>query len=143
MPSPSDIAKKEDLDSGIGGGVGMGAQGQGGESGVVKANKGMILRKYIRWVSVSVLVSVFWGVIVDGFLVERYLQQLVAAQATRNRELELQLNSFRGRGGVSGNGNGNVMGSLAPPDKSIVGEDEMGMMLHEEVGDSFVGAGLS
>jgi hypothetical protein len=45
-----------------------------GES-VVKANKGMILRKSVEYI--------------------RYLQQLVMAQATRNRELEAQIGALR------------------------------------------------
>lgn len=51
-----------------------------GESGTVKANKGMILRKSVEYI--------------------RYLQQLVDAQATRNRELEAALAStgFSGLG---------------------------------------------
>ncbi|KAJ7791356.1 hypothetical protein B0H14DRAFT_2935712, partial [Mycena olivaceomarginata] len=51
----------------------------GKESGVVKANKGMILRKSVEYI--------------------RYLQQLVAAQGARNRELEEQLKGFRGSSG--------------------------------------------
>ncbi|KAF7974974.1 hypothetical protein HWV62_10715 [Athelia sp. TMB] len=47
--------------------------GEDGADGVVKANKGMILRKSVEYI--------------------RYLQQLVAAQATRNRELERALRS--------------------------------------------------
>ncbi|KAJ7056175.1 helix-loop-helix DNA-binding domain-containing protein [Mycena amicta] len=47
-----------------------------GGSTVVKANKGMILRKSVEYI--------------------RYLQQLVTAQGARNRELEDQLKGFRG-----------------------------------------------
>ena len=46
------------------------------EAGVVKANKGMILRKSVEYI--------------------RYLQQLVNAQASRNRELEQALSVYRG-----------------------------------------------
>ncbi|TFK49283.1 HLH-domain-containing protein, partial [Heliocybe sulcata] len=53
--------------------------GSGGEkeeaNGVVKANKGMILRKSVEYI--------------------RYLQQLVSAQASRNRDLEQQLSVYR------------------------------------------------
>ncbi|KAI0062727.1 HLH-domain-containing protein [Artomyces pyxidatus] len=45
------------------------------DDAVVKANKGMILRKSVEYI--------------------RYLQQLVSAQATRNRELEAQLSTLR------------------------------------------------
>ncbi|KAK7059841.1 helix-loop-helix DNA-binding domain-containing protein [Favolaschia claudopus] len=55
------------------------------DAGVVKANKGMILRKSVEYI--------------------RYLQQLVAAQGARNRELEEQLKSFRG----------SSAGSASPP----------------------------
>ncbi|EIW51650.1 HLH-domain-containing protein [Trametes versicolor FP-101664 SS1] len=49
----------------------------GGDNGnAVKANKGMILRKSVEYI--------------------RYLQQLVSAQANRNRDLEQQLHAFRG-----------------------------------------------
>lgn len=53
---------------------------QGGDSNTVKANKGMILRKSVEYI--------------------RYLQQLVDAQAARNRELEAALASagFSGMG---------------------------------------------
>ncbi|KAJ7908651.1 helix-loop-helix DNA-binding domain-containing protein [Mycena leptocephala] len=51
----------------------------GKEGAVVKANKGMILRKSVEYI--------------------RYLQQLVAAQGARNRELEEQLKGFRGSSG--------------------------------------------
>ncbi|KAF8168895.1 helix-loop-helix DNA-binding domain-containing protein [Pholiota molesta] len=47
-----------------------------GENGVVKANKGMILRKSVEYI--------------------RYLQQLVTAQGARNRELEQELKAYRG-----------------------------------------------
>ncbi|KAG6901561.1 hypothetical protein C0995_010539 [Termitomyces sp. Mi166 len=49
----------------------------GGEgAGIVKANKGMILRKSVEYI--------------------RYLQQLVEAQGARNRELEAELKVWRG-----------------------------------------------
>ncbi|TDL13929.1 hypothetical protein BD410DRAFT_313378 [Rickenella mellea] len=73
------------------------------EGGPVKANKGMILRKSVEYI--------------------RYLQQLVNAQAARNRDLEAQLvragvSTAGGSGGSpagvtsspSSNGNGNGMG---------------------------------
>ncbi|KAK7685030.1 hypothetical protein QCA50_011865 [Cerrena zonata] len=48
------------------------------EGGAVKANKGMILRKSVEYI--------------------RYLQQLVTAQASRNRDLEQQLQTFKNGG---------------------------------------------
>ena len=72
------------------------------EGNAVKANKGMILRKSVEYI--------------------RYLQQLVSAQANRNRDLEQQLQAFR---------NGDV------PAASAAGADSDGeMKLHDEV-DAF------
>ncbi|KAJ7093456.1 helix-loop-helix DNA-binding domain-containing protein [Mycena belliarum] len=69
-------AKKEAVDD----------EGKDGKEGaVVKANKGMILRKSVEYI--------------------RYLQQLVTAQGARNRELEEQLKGFRG----------SSAGSASPP----------------------------
>ncbi|KAI0674620.1 helix-loop-helix DNA-binding domain-containing protein [Trametes maxima] len=76
----------------------------------VKANKGMILRKSVEYI--------------------RYLQQLVSAQANRNRDLEQQLQAFRG---------GSAPASGSPAE----GEGEL--KLHDEV-DGFAllnGAGVS
>ncbi|KAI0777392.1 helix-loop-helix DNA-binding domain-containing protein [Trametes elegans] len=77
----------------------------GGDNGnPVKANKGMILRKSVEYI--------------------RYLQQLVSAQANRNRDLEQQLQAFRG-------------GSLPSPNSATSGTDgEPELKLHDEV-DSF------
>ncbi|OBZ78357.1 hypothetical protein A0H81_02636 [Grifola frondosa] len=100
--SPSDrkegsgSAEPEDKD----GGSATGAD----SAGVVKANKGMILRKSVEYI--------------------RYLQQLVSAQATRNRDLEQQLHAFRGEP----NGAGAIVAD---------GEEMGGLVLHEEVGDAF------
>ncbi|KAI0048867.1 HLH-domain-containing protein [Auriscalpium vulgare] len=64
------------------------------DDAVVKANKGMILRKSVEYI--------------------RYLQQLVSAQATRNRELEAQLSTLRGADSSS-----SAAGSSpSPPDAS-------------------------
>jgi len=52
---------------------------EGGKEGP-KANKGMILRKSVDYI--------------------KYLQQLVRAQASRNRELESQLSQYRGANGA-------------------------------------------
>ena len=67
-----------------------GGPGNGVDAGsVVKANKGMILRKSVEYI--------------------RYLQQLVSAQASRNRDLEQQLLVFRGGDGpVSADGEGEM-----------------------------------
>ncbi|KIJ27915.1 hypothetical protein M422DRAFT_270851 [Sphaerobolus stellatus SS14] len=73
-------------------------------AGPVKANKGMILRKSVEYI--------------------RYLQQLVNAQATRNRELEAQLahGSPHGLNGVSGGlGMGESVPSLTMTDSESPG----------------------
>ncbi|PFH48727.1 hypothetical protein AMATHDRAFT_49280 [Amanita thiersii Skay4041] len=80
-------AKREEVgsDTSVGGGAGgnggSGGDGASGERGaVVKANKGMILRKSVEYI--------------------RYLQQLVTAQGVRNRELEAELKAYRAAAGV-------------------------------------------
>lgn len=78
------------------------------EGGVVKANKGMILRKSVEYI--------------------RYLQQLVTAQGARNRELELELKQYRD--GVSP-----VNSTNKDDEMGISGIDMMGMgvvMMHNE-----------
>ncbi|KAH9948029.1 HLH-domain-containing protein [Amylocystis lapponica] len=76
----------------------------GAEGAVVKANKGMILRKSVEYI--------------------RYLQQLVSAQASRNRDLEQQLQAFRSGSGPSAG---------TAPAGAGGAEDDMGLLLHEEV----------
>ncbi|KAI0702006.1 helix-loop-helix DNA-binding domain-containing protein [Cytidiella melzeri] len=85
-------------------------------AGQVKANKGMILRKSVDYI--------------------RYLQQLVSAQASRNRELEQQLHAYRGNSSGSG-----ASSSGAEPSASGSSEDDA-LMLHEEI-DDFSLAGLN
>ncbi|KII91351.1 hypothetical protein PLICRDRAFT_123029 [Plicaturopsis crispa FD-325 SS-3] len=120
LPAPSgDVAKKEEDGSANGaegstngstGTPGHGGTGAGAaEGGGLKANKGMILRKSVEYI--------------------RYLQQLVSAQATRNRELEAQLA---------------LTSSSSPPSNAnnangAAQDGEMGLMLHEEAG--FMGFG--
>ncbi len=79
-----------------GGSAANGADG----ANIVKANKGMILRKSVEYI--------------------RYLQQLVSAQANRNRDLEQQLQAFRG--------------GSAPDAASVGGDADGEMKLHDEVG---------
>ncbi|KZT41560.1 HLH-domain-containing protein [Sistotremastrum suecicum HHB10207 ss-3] len=71
----------------------------GKETATVKANKGMILRKsveYIRYVMTSA------SCVSDSLdHVPRFLQQLVSAQASRNRELESQLQRYQSGEGRS------------------------------------------
>jgi hypothetical protein len=96
---PEPAAKKEEEESGT----------TPTDSGVVKANKGMILRKSVDYI--------------------RYLQQLVTAQASRNRELEGQLERYRSQ-------DPDAVGK-----DSGEGADDMGLVLHEDVdGFAMVGA---
>ncbi|KAJ7199186.1 helix-loop-helix DNA-binding domain-containing protein, partial [Mycena pura] len=60
------------------------------DGAVVKANKGMILRKSVEYI--------------------RYLQQLVTAQGARNRELEARLKGFRGSSGSASPPGGGELG---------------------------------
>ncbi|KAL0058597.1 hypothetical protein AAF712_014718 [Marasmius tenuissimus] len=65
-----------------GNGAGNGsANANANANGVVKANKGMILRKSVEYI--------------------RYLQQLVQEQDSRNRQLEMELRGYRERNGES------------------------------------------
>ncbi|KAI0784125.1 helix-loop-helix DNA-binding domain-containing protein [Abortiporus biennis] len=83
------------------------------ESGTtVKANKGMILRKSVEYI--------------------RYLQQLVTAQASRNRDLEDQLQTYRS-GGTPSSSDGSL--STSNGMSISTGDGEEVLMLHEEVGD--------
>jgi hypothetical protein len=70
IDSPTVVLKKEDQDGST--------SANGGDAGIVKANKGMILRKSVEYI--------------------RYLQQLVTAQGARNRELEQELKMYRSGG---------------------------------------------
>ncbi|KIM36694.1 hypothetical protein M413DRAFT_31527 [Hebeloma cylindrosporum] len=105
-----------------------GGAGGAEEGGVVKANKGMILRKSVEYI--------------------RYLQQLVTAQGARNRELERELSAYRGSssnpngGGSRGTPSDSEPGDAAhgsPPSSSALRYDnreqpqerEQEMMLHD------------
>lgn len=109
-----DVALKQEKDDD---GTLLGSDGQ-----VVKANKGMILRKSVEYI--------------------RYLQQLVTAQGARNRELEQELRKFRGQSVSSdsqsentGDGSGNADEVFDNDDAMSIG---MGggfdgeMVLHDE-----------
>lgn len=67
--------KKEDIVKEEGEPTSSTPTGASADAGVVKANKGMILRKSVEYI--------------------RYLQQLVTAQGARNRELEQELKAYR------------------------------------------------
>jgi len=98
------------------------------EGGVVKANKGMILRKSVDYI--------------------RYLQQLVTAQGERNRELEHELEAYRTMNGGghfngmdSSNSNNpvagaeNLRGRTRRPNDAVTDENTQGGGLKEEMGD--------
>ena len=62
----------------------------------------------------------------NNLALRRYLQQLVSAQASRNRDLEQQLQQLR----ISGNG--------VPHTGDNSSNEDDTLMLHEEVGDDFL-----
>ncbi|KAF7318372.1 BHLH domain-containing protein [Mycena chlorophos] len=88
-------ANKKEGDEDSKEGVKEGASPTSGGQTVVKANKGMILRKSVEYI--------------------RYLQQLVTAQGARNRELEEQLKGYRG----------SASGSEASPPPSLGDANEL------------------
>ncbi|KAF7323522.1 BHLH domain-containing protein [Mycena kentingensis (nom. inval.)] len=75
--------------------------------GVVKANKGMILRKSVEYI--------------------RYLQQLVTAQGARNRELEEQLTGFGVRPVGAGSQSGSELGGGLLNGSALAGFGGLGM----------------
>lgn len=90
------------------------------DNGVVKANKGMILRKSVEYI--------------------RYLQQLVTAQGARNRELEQELKAYRSsnKDGVASStspeaSSSSLMNSLS----SVATQDEDRMVLAAEAAAGF------
>lgn len=74
----------------------------GDETAAAKANKGMILRKSVDYI--------------------RYLQQLVGAQASRNRVLESELANYRSRDG-----------SIGAPADGTPGDDFGDLVLHDSM----------
>ncbi|KAG8737285.1 hypothetical protein FRC10_008375 [Ceratobasidium sp. 414] len=91
---------------------------EGGKEGP-KANKGMILRKSVDYI--------------------KYLQQLVRAQASRNRELESQLSQYRGADGAPSDPTG-LLGLGAVNIDGIVGSVDLGGLLTipDEDGDDAI-----
>ena len=82
-------SKQEDEDSGEGAPVKKagGTNGTHTEGGIVKANKGMILRKsveYIKYASLHSHTDSFVGRLTSTISTLRYLQQLVSAQALQD-----------------------------------------------------------
>ncbi|KAG9091654.1 hypothetical protein FRC06_000479 [Ceratobasidium sp. 370] len=92
---------------------------EGGKEGP-KANKGMILRKSVDYI--------------------KYLQQLVRAQASRNRELESQLSQYRGADGAPSDLAGSLgLGAVNGVDGTIGSVDLGGLLtIPDEDGDDAV-----
>jgi hypothetical protein len=89
---------KEEQGGGDSPGGGTTTTTKGGAGGtevvyVVKASKGMILRKSVEYIRYDAVLSM-----IHGFTLcyRRYLQQLAVAQGARNRELERELLVYRG-----------------------------------------------
>ncbi|TCD60637.1 hypothetical protein EIP91_009754 [Steccherinum ochraceum] len=102
------------------GGKGKGDMGEKGEKddgkegAGVKANKGMILRKSVEYI--------------------RYLQQLVTAQASRNRDLEQQLQTYRSGGIPTPPAqHSSVTPTSSTSSSELISEGANGLVLHDEV----------
>ena len=106
-----------------------GTNGTHTEGGIVKANKGMILRKsveYIKYASSHSRMAFSVGKLTSAISTLRYLQQLVSAQASRNRDLEQEVHAYQ-QNGVAKLPNGTDMSGDADGFNELV--------LHEEVAD--------
>jgi hypothetical protein len=133
--------------------------GDGESGGVVKANKGMILRKSVDYIRYSFPRSFLMLLAEPYYFFPRYLQQLVTAQGARNRELEQELKAYR-RASGSGSGSSPNLNGYPPPRRSnTVGgggtrtashsrstpsdesREEDSMMLHDSVDGIGVGGG--
>ncbi|KAF9788150.1 HLH-domain-containing protein [Thelephora terrestris] len=96
-----------------------GTNGTHTEGGVVKANKGMILRKSVEYI--------------------KYLQQLVSAQASRNRDLEQEIHVYQ-QNGTAKLPNGPDMGGKNQDHFEVIDHDADGfndLVLHEEADPDF------
>jgi hypothetical protein len=94
---------EDDEDSGEGAPVKKagGTNGVHTEGGIVKANKGMILRKsveYIKYASLHSRMAFSFRKLTSAISTLRYLQQLVSAQASRNRDLEQDVHIYQQNG---------------------------------------------
>lgn len=132
----------DDDDSGEGGPVKKagGTNGTHTEGGIVKANKGMILRKsveYIKYASLHSRMAFLVGKLTSAFSTLRYLQQLVSAQASRNRDLEQEVQTFQ-QTGTAKLPNGTNVGGRTQNHFEAIDHDADGfsdLVLHEEVAD--------
>lgn len=135
---------EEDEDSGEGGPVKKagGTNGTHTEGGIVKANKGMILRKsveYIKYASLHSHMGFPVGKLTSAISTLRYLQQLVSAQASRNRDLEQEIHAYQ-QNGTAKLPNGTDMGGKAQDHFEGIDHDAEGfgdLVLHEEADPDF------
>lgn len=133
---------EDDEDSGEGGPVKKagGTNGTHTEGGIVKANKGMILRKsveYIKYASLHSHMAFSVGKLTSGISTLRYLQQLVSAQASRNRDLEQEIHAYH-QTGTARLPNGAGMSGKTQDHFETIDHDADGfndLVLHEEVAD--------
>lgn len=134
---------EDDEDSGEGTPVKKagGTNGTHTEGGIVKANKGMILRKsveYIKYASLHSHMAFLVGKLTSAISTLRYLQQLVSAQASRNRDLEQEVHAYR-QNGAAKLPNGTDMSGKTQNHFEVIDHDADGfndLVLHEDVADS-------
>jgi len=118
-----------------------GTNGTHTEGGIVKANKGMILRKsveYIKYAHLHSHMAFSVGKLTSAISTFRYLQQLVSAQASRNRDLEQEIHGCQ-QNGAAKLPNGTDMGGKTQNHFETVDHDGDGfndLVLHEDVTDS-------
>ena len=117
-----------------------GTNGTHTEGGIVKANKGMILRKsveYIKYASLHSHTIFSVGKLTSATSTLRYLQQLVSAQASRNRDLEQEAGACQQNGTAKPpNGtdmSGKIQNHFETIDHDVDGFNDL--VLHEDVAD--------
>jgi hypothetical protein len=120
LPASMSLTKKDDIVKEEGDPTSSTPTGVSADSGVVKANKGMILRKSVEYIR-SVFHPLFYiRTFLDASL-SRYLQQLVTAQGARNRELEQELKAYRSGGTSSSDSNSISSPASTAPSNSALG----------------------
>lgn len=117
-----------------------GTNGTHTEGGIVKANKGMILRKSVEYIKYAFLHSHMGfsvGKLMSAISTLRYLQQLVSAQASRNRDLEQEVHAYQQNGPVKlpncADMSGKTQDHFETIDNDADGFNDL--VLHEEVAD--------
>ena len=133
---------EDDEDSGEGAPIKKagGTNGTHTEGGIVKANKGMILRKsveYIKYASLHSRMAFLVGKLTSVISTFRYLQQLVSAQASRNRDLEQEIHACQQTGGTK-HPNGASTSGRTQDNFETIDNDTDGfndLVLHEDVAD--------